>query len=104
MDSQLHAISETFKIAKKHKIPIISDGGIKFSGDIAKAIAFGADVVMIGSLFAGTDESPGEIFLSNGRTYKSYRGMGSLSAMGRGSADRYFQEKLLTVRSLSRRV
>ena len=73
---QLHAISETFKIAKKHKIPIISDGGIKFSGDIAKAIAYGADVVMIGSLFAGTDESPGEIFLSNGRTYKSYRGMG----------------------------
>ena len=91
---QLHAISETFKIAKKHKIPIISDGGIKFSGDIAKAIAFGADVVMIGSLFAGTDESPGEIFLSNGRTYKSYRGMGSLSAMGRGSADRYFQEEV----------
>ncbi len=91
---QLHAISETFKVAKKHKIPIISDGGIKFSGDIAKAIAFGADVVMIGSLFAGTDESPGEIFLSNGRTYKSYRGMGSLSAMGRGSADRYFQEEV----------
>ena len=101
---QLHAISETFKIAKKHKIPIISDGGIKFSGDIAKAIAFGADVVMIGSLFAGTDESPGEIFLSNGRTYKSYRGMGSLSAMGRGSADRYFQEEVITVRSLSQRV
>ncbi len=91
---QLHAISETFKIAKKYKIPIISDGGIKFSGDIAKAIAFGADVVMIGSLFAGTDESPGEIFLSNGRTYKSYRCMGSLSAMGRGSADRYFQEEV----------
>ena len=62
---QLHAISETFKIAKKNNIPIISDGGIKYSGDIAKAIAFGADVVMIGSLFAGTDESPGEIFLSN---------------------------------------
>ncbi len=91
---QLHAISETFKIEKKHKIPIISDGGLKFSGDIAKAIAFGADVVMIGSLFAGTDESPGEIFLSNGRTYKSYRGMGSLSAMGRGSAYRYFQEEV----------
>ena len=79
---------------KKYKIPIISDGGIKFSGDIAKAIGFGADVVMIGSLFAGTDESPGEIFLSNGRTYKSYRGMGSLAAMGRGSADRYFQEEV----------
>jgi len=92
---QLHAISETFKVAKKYKIPIISDGGIKFSGDIAKAIAFGADIVMIGSLFAGTDEAPGEIFLSNGRTYKSYRGMGSLSAMGRGSADRYFQEEVI---------
>ena len=91
---QLHAISETFKIAKKNKIPIISDGGIKFSGDISKAIAFGADVIMIGSLFAGTDEAPGEVFLSNGRTYKSYRGMGSLSAMGRGSADRYFQEEV----------
>ena len=91
---QLHAISETYRIAKKNKIPIISDGGIKFSGDIAKAIGFGADVVMIGSLFAGTDESPGEIFLSNGRTYKSYRGMGSLAAMGRGSADRYFQEEV----------
>jgi len=91
---QLHAISETFKIAKKKKIPIISDGGIKFSGDISKAIAFGADVIMIGSLFAGTDEAPGEVFLSNGRTYKSYRGMGSLSAMGRGSADRYFQEEV----------
>ena len=92
---QLHAISETFKIAKKNNIPIISDGGIKYSGDIAKAIAFGADVVMIGSLFAGTDESPGEIFLSNGRTYKSYRGMGSLGAMGSGSADRYFQEEII---------
>ena len=90
----LHAISETFKIAKNN-IPIISDGGIKYSGDIAKAIAFGADVVMIGSLFAGTDESPGEIFLSNGRTYKSYRGMGSLGAMGSGSADRYFQEEII---------
>ena len=91
---QLHAISETFKVAKKSKIPIISDGGIKFSGDIAKAIAFGANVVMIGSLLAGTDEAPGEVFLSSGRTYKSYRGMGSLAAMGRGSADRYFQEEV----------
>ena len=92
---QLHAISEVYKIAKKKNIPIISDGGIKYSGDVAKAIAFGADVIMIGSLFAGTDESPGEIFLSNGRTYKSYRGMGSISAMGRGSADRYFQEEII---------
>ena len=83
------------QIAKKNNIPIISDGGIKYSGDIAKAIAFGADVVMIGSLFAGTDESPGEIFLSNGRTYKSYRGMGSLGAMGSGSADEYFQEEII---------
>jgi len=91
---QLHAISETFKVAKKNKVPIISDGGIKFSGDVAKAIAFGADVIMIGSLFAGTDEAPGEVFLSNGRTYKSYRGMGSLAAMGQGSADRYFQEEI----------
>tara|TARA_B100000686_G_C16785788_1_gene975161 strand:- start:1282 stop:2754 length:1473 start_codon:yes stop_codon:yes gene_type:complete len=91
---QLHAISETYKFAKKNNVPLVSDGGIKFSGDIAKAIAFGADLVMIGSLFAGTDEAPGEIFLSNGRTYKSYRGMGSLVAMGRGSADRYFQDEI----------
>jgi IMP dehydrogenase len=81
-------------VAKKFKIPIISDGGIKFSGDIAKAIAFGANVVMVGSLLAGTDEAPGEVFLSSGRTYKSYRGMGSIAAMGRGSADRYFQEEV----------
>ncbi len=91
---QLHAISEVFNTAKKNKIPIISDGGIKFSGDISKAIGFGANTVMIGSLFAGTEEAPGEVFLSNGRTYKSYRGMGSLGAMGRGSADRYFQEDI----------
>ena len=91
---QLHAISETFKIAKKSKIPIISDGGIKFSGDIAKAIAFGSNVVNDWFSLAGTDEAPGEVFLSNGRTYKSYRGMGSLAAMGRGSADRYFQEEV----------
>ena len=89
---QLHAISEVSRIAKKKKIPIISDGGIRFSGDIAKAISVGADAVMIGSLFAGTDESPGEVFLSDGRSYKSYRGMGSLGAMGSGSADRYFQQ------------
>ena len=93
--TQLHAISETYRVAKKTNTPIISDGGIKYSGDVAKAIAFGADIVMIGSLFAGTDESPGETFLSNGRTYKSYRGMGSIAAMGRGSADRYFQEEIM---------
>ncbi len=91
---QLYAISEVSKIAKKYKIPVIADGGVKYSGDIAKAIAVGADAVMIGSLFAGTDEAPGEVFLSEGRSYKSYRGMGSIAAMGRGSADRYFQEEI----------
>ncbi len=91
---QLYAISQVYSVAKKKKIPIIADGGIKFSGDIAKAIAVGADTVMIGSLFAGTDESPGEVFLSQGRSYKSYRGMGSIGAMGSGSADRYFQEEI----------
>lgn len=91
---QLYAISEVYKVAKKFKIPIIADGGIKYSGDIAKAIAVGADAVMIGSLFAGTDEAPGEVFLSQGRSYKLYRGMGSLSAMADGSADRYFQDEV----------
>jgi IMP dehydrogenase len=73
---------------------VIADGGIKYSGDLAKAIAAGADVAMIGSLLAGTDESPGEVFLYEGRSYKSYRGMGSLGAMARGSADRYFQAEV----------
>ncbi len=91
---QLTAIIECSKIAKKNKIPIIADGGIKYSGDIAKAIAAGANGVMVGSLFAGTDEAPGEVFLYQGRSYKSYRGMGSLGAMARGSADRYFQEEI----------
>jgi IMP dehydrogenase len=91
---QIYAISEVSKIAKKHKIPVISDGGIKYSGDIPKAIASGADTVMIGSLFAGTAESPGEVILLDGRSYKSVRGMGSLGAMSKGSSDRYFQEGL----------
>ncbi len=88
---QITAIAETARAAKDSGVPIIADGGIKFSGDIAKAIAAGADVVMIGSLFAGTDESPGETILYQGRTFKSYRGMGSLGAMQQGSADRYGQ-------------
>ena len=91
---QLSAIIECSKIAKKSKIPVIADGGIKYSGDLAKAIAAGANGVMVGSLFAGTDEAPGEVFLYQGRSYKSYRGMGSLGAMARGSADRYFQEEI----------
>jgi IMP dehydrogenase len=82
------------EVARKHGIPVIADGGIKLSGDLAKAIAAGADCAMIGSLFAGTDESPGEVFLFQGRSYKAYRGMGSLGAMARGSADRYFQEDI----------
>ncbi|MGH1418507.1 MAG: IMP dehydrogenase [Hyphomicrobiaceae bacterium] len=91
---QLSAISNCAAVAHKHNVPIIADGGIKFSGDISKAIAAGADVVMIGSLLAGTDEAPGETYLYQGRTYKSYRGMGSVGAMARGSADRYFQQEV----------
>lgn len=88
---QITAISDCAKVAKKFGIPVIADGGIKYSGDIAKAIAAGADVVMIGSLFAGTDEAPGDLILYQGRTYKMYRGMGSLGAMRKGSKDRYGQ-------------
>ena len=91
---QFSAILECADEAKKEGITIIADGGIKFSGDIAKAIGAGAKTVMVGSLFAGTDESPGEVYLFKGRSYKSYRGMGSLGAMARGSADRYFQEEI----------
>ena len=91
---QLTAILEVAKVAAAAGIPLIADGGIKFSGDIVKAIAAGASAVMIGSLFAGTEESPGEVFLYQGRSYKSYRGMGSIGAMARGSADRYFQQEV----------
>ena len=90
---QLTAVMEARAVALKYKIPIIADGGIKYSGDIVKALAAGADCIMIGNIFAGTEESPGETILLQGRSYKVYRGMGSLGAMRKGSADRYFQEK-----------
>ena len=89
---QIMAITEAVAAAKGSDVPIIADGGIKFSGDVAKAIVAGADCVMIGSLFAGTDESPGEVILFQGRNFKSYRGMGSIGAMKKGSSDRYAQE------------
>jgi IMP dehydrogenase len=88
---QITAIAEAARAARDAGVPIIADGGIKYSGDIVKAIAAGASVVMIGSMFAGTDESPGELILYQGRTFKSYRGMGSLGAMAQGSSERYFQ-------------
>src|SRR5208283_2335143 len=88
---QITAISEAYRAGREFGIPIIADGGIKYSGDVAKAIAAGANVVMIGSLFAGVDESPGETILYQGRSFKAYRGMGSLSAMAQGSGERYFQ-------------
>ena len=91
---QLTALMDVQEIAAKNNVPFIADGGIKTSGDVAKAIAAGADCVMIGSLLAGTEEAPGEVFLYQGRSYKSYRGMGSVGAMARGSADRYFQEDI----------
>lgn len=90
---QLTALQDCVRAASKKGIPIIADGGIKFSGDICKAIGIGADAVMVGSLFAGTDETPGETFLYQGRKYKGYRGMGSIGAMKEGSSDRYFQNK-----------
>jgi IMP dehydrogenase len=89
---QITAIVDCAEVARKYNIPIIADGGIKYSGDIAKAIAAGADVVMLGNLFAGTEESPGDTVILQGRSYKIYRGMGSLGAMCDGSSDRYFQE------------
>jgi IMP dehydrogenase len=91
---QFSAVLNVASVCHKQDVPFIADGGIKFSGDLAKAIAGGADCCMIGSLFAGTDESPGEVFLFQGRSYKAYRGMGSIGAMARGSADRYFQQEV----------
>lgn len=93
---QLTAIKNCYSVAKKYNIPLIADGGIKYSGDIAKALAAGANAVMIGSLFAGTDESPGEMMLFQGRSYKVYRGMGSIGAMATGAKDRYQQEGVET--------
>ena len=91
---QLTAIMDAADVCHKQNIPVIADGGIKYSGDLAKAIAAGGDVAMIGSLLAGTDETPGEVYLYQGRSYKAYRGMGSTGAMARGSADRYFQAEI----------
>ncbi|HEX4112601.1 MAG TPA: IMP dehydrogenase [Stellaceae bacterium] len=97
---QLTAVLDAVSACRKRDVPVISDGGIKYSGDLAKAIAAGADCAMIGSLFAGTDESPGEVYLYQGRSYKSYRGMGSVGAMARGSADRYFQQEVTSTLKL----
>ena len=91
---QLTAIMEAVRAARESGTPVIADGGIKYSGDLAKAIAAGASTAMMGSMFAGTEEAPGEVFLYQGRSYKSYRGMGSVGAMARGSADRYFQKEV----------
>ncbi len=91
---QLTAIMDAVEAARKTNTPVIADGGIKYSGDLAKALAAGADCAMVGSLLAGTDETPSEVFLFQGRSYKSYRGMGSVGAMARGSADRYFQQDI----------
>jgi IMP dehydrogenase len=97
---QISAIMECAAVAQKAKVPLVADGGIKFSGDVTKALAAGADCVMIGSLFAGTDESPGELILYQGRSFKTYRGMGSLGAMKKGSKDRYGQENEMNVQKL----
>ena len=91
---QLSAILDAVEAAQKYGIPVIADGGIKYSGDLAKALAAGASAAMIGSLLAGTEESPGEVYLYHGRSFKAYRGMGSVGAMARGSADRYFQAEI----------
>ncbi|HEU5048361.1 MAG TPA: IMP dehydrogenase [Rickettsiales bacterium] len=91
---QLSAVMDVASVARKAGVPVIADGGIKYSGDLAKAIAAGADCAMLGSLFAGTEEAPGDVVLYQGRSYKAYRGMGSVGAMARGSADRYFQQEI----------
>jgi IMP dehydrogenase len=91
---QLTAIMDVVEACNDANIPVIADGGIRYSGDLAKAIAAGADCAMVGSLLAGTNEAPGEVFFYQGRSYKAYRGMGSIGAMARGSADRYFQEDI----------
>jgi IMP dehydrogenase len=88
---QLTAVMDAFESAQKHDIPVISDGGMRYSGDIAKSFAAGAETAMLGSILAGTNESPGEIILWEGRSFKSFRGMGSIAAMNDGSKDRYFQ-------------
>jgi IMP dehydrogenase len=97
---QFTAILDTVAECRKFDVPVIGDGGIKFSGDLAKAVAAGADCAMLGALFAGTDEAPGEVFLYQGRSYKYYRGMGSIGAMARGSADRYFQQEVTSTLKL----
>jgi IMP dehydrogenase len=97
---QITAIMDVAEALAKAGVPLIADGGIRYSGDIAKALGAGASVVMLGSLFAGTEEAPGDIELYQGRSYKSYRGMGSLGAMQKGSADRYFQDSEMNVDKL----
>ena len=97
---QLSAIYGAASVARKYGIPVIADGGLRYSGDIVKALAAGGDCVMIGSMFAGTEEAPGETIIYNGRKFKSYRGMGSLDAMKAGSADRYFQKGDVNINKL----
>jgi IMP dehydrogenase len=97
---QLTAVMDAVSAARDAGVPVIADGGIRYSGDLAKALAAGAHVAMVGSLLAGTEESPGEVFLFQGRSYKGYRGMGSVGAMARGSADRYFQAEVKDVLKL----
>jgi IMP dehydrogenase len=97
---QLTAVMEAYRALKSRDIPIIADGGVKYSGDVVKALAAGADSIMAGGLFAGTDESPGETILYEGRKFKAYRGMGSLDAMKEGSKDRYFQDLETDVKKL----